>query len=76
MELNEVEVTVQIDVTQKTGWSNQKQMDSHAEHISEVSAQHFTGLKDETLVLDEVLEQDKVPGNSSLFQVQYFFILK
>ena len=51
-------------------------MDSHAEHISEVSAQHFTGLKDETLVLDEVLEQDKVPGNSSLFQVQYFFILK
>ena len=42
-------------------------MHSHEEHIDEVSAHHFNNVKDETLVLDEILEQDEVPEVTSSY---------
>ena len=51
----------------KSGVANQKHVDSDAEHIDEVSAHHLNNVKDETLVLDEILEQDEVPEVTSSY---------
>ena len=51
----------------KSGVANQKHVDSHGEHIDEVSAHHFNIVKDENLVLDEILEQEKVPEVTSSY---------
>ena len=59
-----------LDTTAKKGESGvatQKHVDSHAEHIDEVSAHNFNNVKDETLVLDEILEQDEVSEVTSSY---------